>query len=303
MHEALSRLDLPTEFSLGCIAVYARDQPTEPAQMLEARGTVRVPSDARLFLDLSQEVCDDLRRIHYAPSLLLSNGVSITQKNVDRTDFGELRGITGLCCLTISLCPVLKVEQLRQLGTLTWLEHLSLSGTELDRQDFSWVRQFPNLKTLNLFAAGADESCLELLFDLSQLQEIDLGRANLSDESVRSLWRLSKLSSVSLADCPIGDASINEVGQSVSLQALKVPSTHISDSGVKHIARELGPGKRLNLLELRSCQITDKSLVYLASMTSLRFVGLLNTKVTREGVEFFKKSLPDCRVLVEQFKL
>lgn len=226
----MSTLDLPTEFSLGSIAVYRKDQPTEPDQTLEARGPIRVPREAKLFLDLSQEVCDDLRRIHCAPSVLLSNGVHITQKNIDKTDFRELRKITGLCYLTVSLCPVLRVEQLRRLGTLTALEHLNLSGTEVDRPDFSWMRQFPKLKTLNLFAVGADESCLEVLFNLKELQEIDLGRADLSDDSVHTLWQLSTLRSVSLAECPIGDAAINELDQSRSLQVLKVPSTRISDT-------------------------------------------------------------------------
>jgi len=151
---------------------------------------------------------------------------------------------------------------------------------------------------------GADESCLDRLSDLAQLQELDLGRANLSDGSVRSLWQFSNLSSVSLAECPIGDAAMSDLSQSLSLQALKVPSTRISDSGVKNIVSEVGQGnQKLNFIELRSCQITDKSLVYLASLTSLGLVGLWNTEVTREGVEFFKKSLPDCKILVEQFKL
>jgi Leucine-rich repeat (LRR) protein len=305
MTEPEGTLHLPIDFSLGRITVYVNGHPLEPAEIFEARGTIRVSKKAKLFLDLSQEVCDELRRIHLVPPSLLSNGISILQKRLEKADFREFRTITDLKSLSVSLCPVIRVEQLRQLGMLTSLEHLSLSSTELDSPDFSWVPQFPNLRTLNLFGVGADDRCLAFLSGLAALQQLDLSRARLSDEGVQSLWQFRHLKALSLGECQVGDEALRGISHSFSLHTLKLPGTRISDNGVELIAREFGSRKsdQLKFLELQSCQITDRSVVYLASLRSLSVIGLRETNVTPEAVAFLRRSLPKCRIMVEQVKL
>src|SRR5690242_15182790 len=76
-------LILPKDYSVGRITVY-RPNETEPSELLEAQGTVCVPKSSKLFLDLSQDVCDDLRRVHSIPNSLLANGINISERTLAR---------------------------------------------------------------------------------------------------------------------------------------------------------------------------------------------------------------------------
>jgi hypothetical protein len=82
----METLNLPPEYSLGRITVYLPGE-QEPRELLDARGTVQFPKGANLFLDVSQEVCDDLSRIHLVPERLLTNGVSFLERKLDSKNF------------------------------------------------------------------------------------------------------------------------------------------------------------------------------------------------------------------------
>jgi len=68
------------------------------------------------------------------------------------------------------------------------------------------------------------------------------------------------------------------------------------------VSEALRTGQKLSFLTLRSCRITDKALVRLASLRSLTFIDLYGTEVTPEGASFLKKSLPECRIFVGRDK-
>jgi hypothetical protein len=301
MNGEIETLTLPREYSLGRITVYSFSE-RGPTKLLDARGTIEVPRGARLFLDLSQEVCDDLHRIHIVPARLLENGVSFSEKNLDKTDFRELFPLRPKS-LAITFCGGLQMEQLRDLGELRSLEHLSLDRTPLENPDFSWLPQFPNLKMLLLSGTGADDSFVQYLSGLRRLEELHLAYCKLSDRGVQAIWRSASLRVVDFGKCPIGDRALEDVGCCSALKTLKVPDTRISDRGVEIIVAEaLGAGQQLNSLTLRSCRITDMSLVRLASLRSLTFIDLYGTEVTAEGAFFLKGSLPECRIFAGREK-
>ena len=51
-------------------------------------------------------------------------------------------------------------------------------------------------------------------------------------------------------------------------------------------------------INLDDTKITDESIKRLAGLDKLRWIGLVRTDVTPEGVEILRKALPDCTVLV-----
>ena len=57
MDPEVETLLLPTDYSLGRIAVYPPGQGERP-QLIDARGSVVVPKDANLFLDISKRSAD-----------------------------------------------------------------------------------------------------------------------------------------------------------------------------------------------------------------------------------------------------
>jgi len=294
-------LVLPRDFSLGSVTVYVNNE-LEPCEVLDAIGTICVPKGAELHLTLGQAICEDLHLIHLVPGSLLSNGINILQKRLSHADFSELRLVKGLRSLSIAFCDVLRVEQLVQLGHLFTLEHLTISDTRLDSKEFSWIRQLPNLKTLTLSGVGADSTCVESIRGLEHLYQLDLGRANLSDADVCTLWQRQTLNTVGLDRCGICDDALKQIGQSDSLQNLRVSGNRISDYGIKMIVTAFQNREQLRFLELSSCSISDRSLVYLASLVSLRQIGLYETGVTRDGVSFLQRSLGCCRIVVEASK-
>jgi hypothetical protein len=294
-------LILPKEYSVGRITVY-RPNETEPSEFLEAQGTVRVPKSSKLFLDLSQAACDDLHKLRFIPNSLLVNGISISERSLTRADFRELSSL-NLHSLAITYCDGILPEQLRQLGGLDSLEHLNLDRTPLGHPDFSWVLPLSNIRSLLLSGTGADGTCIPLLAKLHRLEELHLTNCKITDHDAQAIWRFSGIKAVNLGMCPITDRALEGIGGSSALNSLSVPDTRISDEGVEILVGEaLRTDQRLRLLVLRSCRVTDKALVRLASLRNLIFIDLYGTEVTPEGASFLKKSLPECRIFVGRDK-
>jgi len=301
MNSELETFVLPTGYSLGRITAYAPNEPGSP-RLFDAQGTISVPTGAKLFLDVSQELCDDFSKIQLLPPRLLANGITFSEKKLVRTNFIELISLEPNR-VTIISCDGIQVEQIRALGQMKRLEHLRLSNTPLDVPDFSWISQFPNLKSLFLSGPSVDDSCVALLTSLKQLEDLHLTQSKITDRGVQAIWTMANLKAVDLGQCSIGDKALEGVGSCVSLQSLTVPNSQISDRGVEVVVTEaLRTGQRLTSLSLRSCRITDKSLVRLASLKGLVLLDLYWTEVTPEGAAFLKKSLPDCRILVGRDK-
>jgi Leucine-rich repeat (LRR) protein len=295
-------LDLPTDFSLGNITVYTEGN-SEPSAVVDAKGQVRVPATANLFLDLSQEVCDHLEKLPLVPNRLLTNGVRLVQRKLHDARFERLRAIQGLSTLVISMCGVIRTEQLRELGTLDSLEHLDLSGTEIDSSSFTWLSQFPRLKWLSFSGSSTGKECLEPLSKLPLLEHLDLGRARLTDDDVQLLWFFPKLKTLILGGCDVGDSAWSGMASCKKLSYLHLPNTRITDSGVDTIVTQAERGGlQLRTLVLRCCQITDRSIARLSSVADLRSLDLWGTAVTANGIAFIRGARPRCTVFAESWK-
>jgi len=301
MRSQTAIFDLPTNFSLGTLIVYLPGQ-TDPFAYLDARGAVRVPKDATLFLNFSQEVCNDLGKIHLVPDHLLANGLNFVERNVEVSNFREVVG-KGPKALSITFCKGLRFDQLRQIGVLPSLETLNLNQTPIDSADFSWVQQFPNLKILLLSGTGADDNSLRFIGSLRELKVIHLADCHLSDSSIPILWKLPNLTDVNLGGSQIGDTSFTGLGSCTTIRSIKIPKTRISDRGVETIATEaLQNDLHIESLVLRSCRITDRALVRIASLRTLRLIDLTDTEVSKDGAEFMRTALPECRIFIDREK-
>jgi Leucine-rich repeat (LRR) protein len=297
----MENLVLPTEYSLGRITVY-RPQDVDPSALLEARGTVRVPRDATLILDLSQELCNDLSRIRLVPPRLLESGIHVMEKNLENTDFREIPPLRP-SCIAVGSCAGIRVEQIHQLGNLSSLEHLSLSNTPLDIACFQWLSEFPNLKTLVLNGAGAAGDCVQYLSSLKQLEQLDLANCMLTDSEVRGIWRIPTLRGVNLRGNKISDKALEQIGDCSGIQSLHLDDSLVSDKGIEIVVESaLRSGQQISGLSLRSCRITDKALVRLTALKGLRLVTLWDTDVTPDGASFLKGLLPNCIIFIEREK-
>jgi hypothetical protein len=297
----METLSLPTQYSLGRITAYPPGEHEHP-QLLDALGEIQIPKNARLFLDFSQRLCDDLSSVRLVPDRLLENGISLVEKNLDKADFQNLREVKP-SSLVIRSCNEIRMDQLRQLSGLESLIHLNLAYTPLDGRDFSWIAELPNLKTLILSGIGTDDECLKFIADLAHLENLHLDHSKVSDQGVAGIWRMAKLKDLNLGDCPIGDRAFEGIGRCKALRSLDIYGTAVSDRGVEVIVAEaLNSGPQISSFVLRSCRISDQALVRLASLGSLTFLDVFETEVTPAGTSFLKNSLPGCRIFVEPAK-
>jgi hypothetical protein len=292
-------LQLTSEYSLGEIAVYVKGH-GDLLDILEAKGLIRVPAGATLNLSLSQEICDDLRRLRDVPARLLSNRVAIIEKRLDKTDFGALISHPEITRVLIGVSDIISAEQQRQLGRLPWLEQLYFAGTELDGFDFSWLLNFPRLKSIDFWEVLAPEGCLLPLIQLPLLEHVGLRSVKLCAADVRIFWSLKKLEMLGLNDCCVGNDALQGIGECRSLRLLSLGDARVTDAGVEIISRDCS---QLRSLHLDSCLITDRSLSYISTMKAINTISVWGTSVTREGVAHFKRALPKCRVSVEKSKL
>ena len=289
-------LRLPTEFSLGRVIVYGSDRGS-PAAIMNAQGDVRVPCHAQLYLDVSQDVCNDLRRIRLVPERLRANGLSFVKKNLSGADFRELARLR-LRSLTISFCNGVHVEQLWQLGGTASLEHLSLAHSPVSCADYSWLLHFRLVRTLLLDGTGAGDACLQALPELEHLEDLGVGYSALTGDGFRAVWGIPTLNRVSLSKTSVDNRVLDGIGACSLLSGLRLDETAVSDDGVGTLVREvLRGGLSLRVLGLRSCPITDRALVYLSSLRSLGVLDLHGTAVTQQGVSFLREVLASCRVL------
>jgi len=74
---------------------------------------------------------------------------------------------------------------------------------------------------------------------------------------------------------------------------LYLSSLNLSDSGLKQIVTAFG---KLERLDVAFNPITDVGLESLMGMTSLRELGLLDTTVTKAGVQKLSAALPGCKI-------
>jgi Leucine-rich repeat (LRR) protein len=291
-----STLKLPSDYSSGKITIYSPNG-SEPVATMDARGTIDLPNAASVYLDLSQEVCDDLSRVNAIPRGLLHGRIAMVQRDLSSADFGLISDL-DLQTLAIVDCIGFHAEQLSRLKNPVLLQNLNLASTSIDDLSFSWLRRFPELRSIRLASTNADDRCIHGLMHLAKLADLGLDRTKISDKSVSNVWSVAPLSVVNVAYCQVGEKAVIGVSDCPSLKTLNLSYTQIDDRGIKALVTEiLGGSLPLTVLSLRGCSITDTSLISLASVNELLDLDVRDTGITEGGTNFFEEAVPGCRLL------
>jgi hypothetical protein len=122
-------------------------------------------------------------------------------------------------------------------------------------------------------------------------EDVDLtaNRCPITDAGLKSLQGMTNLRFAKLARTQISDEGIKHL-HDADLESLDVTGTKVSDEGLRLLA-EFHP-TRLKEISLDSTNVTDKGLQHLASIPSLVFVTIGETKVTPEGMTALKNKNP-----------
>ncbi len=144
------------------------------------------------------------------------------------------------------------------------------------------------LTILNLDTTHISDGALAPLADLTEMDTMYLSATQIGDEGLAHLRRMKKLRSLVLDGTIITDVGLKELGRMRSLRGLGIAHTGISDAGLRHL-RSLP----LEGLSLIGTGVTDAGLVHFREgMTDLQQLALVDTKVTKEGVDQLRRDVP-----------
>ena len=129
---------------------------------------------AKLFLEISQEVCNDFQLLSRLPHRLLENGIIINQKDLVHSQFHELSGLQPpLKSLTINGCD-LSESIVFDIACVTDLITLHFVATTGFPEDWSWLMALQNLRSLNLTGSNTDSSSIRYIATLASLEDVSL---------------------------------------------------------------------------------------------------------------------------------
>jgi hypothetical protein len=249
----------------------------------------------------------EIALLHHYPNL---RSVRLSGADVTNAGIKSLVGIKQLSSLTLSRTSVTDFG-LSQLKELDSLDRLSLYGTLFSTQAMRRLQYVAGLRTLSLHAP-ADESQLEFLTEVRQIESLYLSETQWSRQVTEVINQLANLKRLSLSVTDTDDRQLHWIAQieiplslsvmrspqvtvegwkelsDAKLRGLTVMSTSIDDSGLAH----LGQIVSLESLAIYEAPVTDAGLAHLEELKSLRSLRLHKSKVTEEGVARLRKTLP-----------
>ena len=172
--------------------------------------------------------------------------------------------------------------------------------------------------------ADTDAVLTEHLKALTHLRILDLRYTNVTDAGLKHLEGLTKLTWLDLIDTKVTDAGLEHLKRLTKLRQLWLGATNVTDAGLKHLRglknlESLGLDSlpkvtdaglehlkgltNLEKLQLGSTNVTDAGLEHLKRLTKLKSLGLIDSKVTKEGVQKLREALPNCRMITAWEKL
>ncbi|MCE9556442.1 MAG: hypothetical protein K8T91_24095 [Planctomycetes bacterium] len=239
------------------------------------------PHTLQLLLDLQSHA--DLEMQCRGPTdpdslkaLAAFRNITTLDLNREKLSANDLQSIGKL-----SLTGVLKLDHaefdlsdLKYLGTLRSLKHLSLPSSSFERIDsferieLGWLSGLQALESLSLSGLPVTDDQIRGVAELKHLQDLDLGDTNVTAASLPYIAQCSRLTSLNLGRTRIGGANSG-------------------DSDFASHAKTIGKLRQLKQLALYDLKDLDNSFakaIPFAELTKLEFVSLSDTAISDEGL-------------------
>jgi hypothetical protein len=136
------------------------------------------------------------------------------------------------------------------------------------------------------------DATLERLKQFPQIKGLDLTGTRVTDAGLAHLKGFTQLLRLQLGKTAVTDAGLKHLKGLTTLEWLGLEGTSITDAGLDHLKGL----KQLQSLDLRGSKITDAGLERLHGLSQLKSLSLGGTRVTDDGVGKLKKALPKCQI-------
>lgn len=137
----------------------------------------------------------------------------------------------------------------------------------LQRFDATWATTFPELEWLSLYNIQLTAQDLDALEDLPRLRTLNLLQVHFDGQELRRLANLRHLEQLRLSG--VSDQSLSQLAGCNQLRVLRIFSSE---------------------------RVTDRGLERLPRLPRLEYLQLVQTAVTPDGVEQFKRRFPNVEV-------
>ncbi len=191
------------------------------------------------------------------------------------------------------------------------LKRLNLRGTRVSDGSLAIVGGLTQLEALDIAYTEFTDNGLDALVPLTQLKELAIGRSKLGKNALEVLRLLPTLELLDLGGphpgagglrskegTPMPDDLPHAIATLKQLRTLKLSYSQIGADGL----RILSALDRVEKLALEgSARVDDQALVELAKWKSLHYLDVQATKVTPQGVAALEKAKPGIVVLSGPF--
>lgn len=284
LSEALSDADfieLMRRFS-GSLTVLAVN-----CSSLTERGYSRL-SDCRSLESLTLHLAEDFENRHMAE--LVFNNPDLEALDLvccySLTDegFAHIHHLRKLQQLSVFYCIHVTGNALSNLGKIPTLDHLALKQISADDTVFRGLVNLKNLKTLRWFGGMTSESFDIICTNFEKLEELSLADGwGLSDDNGVKLNRLKHLEILEIRGIGFTDRTFEEGLVSRKVELLELHSCTLTDGGLASIAARHG-------------RLRGLCLYYCDSITNAGLLALLHREPILELLE-----LRACDALTDEF--
>jgi hypothetical protein len=146
---------------------------------------------------------------------------------------------------------------------------LNIGVTRVSDQTIQYVKQFPNLVSLDLSS-----------------------NTRLTDSSLDQIKALTKLKQLMLRRTAVSSMGLSKLG-GLDLTAVDLASTKIGDSA----ATQLAAWKNMQVMLLADTQITDAAMGKFKGLQALTKLDVSRTSVSTGAVATLNDALPNCKVI------
>ncbi len=229
--------------------------------------------------------------LQYIQSLINLERLYLGQTRITGKGLPHLKNLKNLRHLSLRYLDI-HDQTLRHLVHLPQLDSLGLDDTAITDQGLVHLRHLSQLKQLWLDRTKITAAGLVHLRSLPALNRLNLVHTQVVGKGLAELRHLPNLKYLTLKGVALTDEGIRELSELRQLETLGLDTTPIQDHQLPYLFQLTN----LQTLWLSNSKITDKGLRQLEQMKQLRRVYVQGLDVSAETADWFKKTLPECRL-------
>jgi hypothetical protein len=187
-------------------------------------------------------------------------------------------------------------ETLKEIASIPTLESLYLDFTDVSDEALKPVKQLKSLKVLDLSYTNVTGNSIRELASFRSLLSLRLEGCEVNDEHLEALSEMPQLANLYLGRTQVADKGLRHIAKLSELVLLDLSDTSITDDGLQSLGhfkqlQHLWLSKTIRHGENDRSRLTDASVPYLSSLTTLVDLRIADSRLTEHGLTQLRRAL------------